>query len=199
MGHEQPPREELPPKDFGKTEKSYKDDPADNVVSLKDDTDLDIEEQAQTVTPLVATLRQIHEIDHSFDPRAFPSQAEMAYESIVLAFAAGDKKTLEDLLSEEVYHNFATAIDARDAAGEVMSTDILTVKSSEVDDAALNGKEAEVTVRFVTEMISMTKDAEGVVISGDPHPHVVRELWTFARSLKSRNPNWLLITTKRAD
>ena len=199
MGHEQSPREEQQSKGFGKTEKSYKDDAIDNVVPLKEDMDADSEDNPQISTPLAATLRQINAIDPNFNPDAFPSQAEMAYEAIVMAFASGDKKTLEDLLSEEVFENFSTAIEARDAAKEVMTTEILTVKSSEIHDAVLTGKEAEVTIRFQTEMVSMTKDEEGVVVSGDPHPHTVRELWTFSRDLKSRNPNWLLITTKRAD
>jgi predicted lipid-binding transport protein (Tim44 family) len=199
MGHEQTPREEISRKGFGKAEQSYKDDPIDNVVPMKDDMAEDFEITSKISTPLAATLRQIHDIDHSFNPDAFPSQAEMAYEAIVLAFANGDKKTLEDLLSEEVYKNFSAAIDARSEAGEEMTTDILSIKSSELADAVLEGKDAEVSVRFETDMISMTKDAEGVVISGDPHPHIVREQWTFARNLKSRNPNWLLITTKRAD
>ncbi len=199
MGHEQQPPEEISRKGFGKAEQSYKEDPIDNVVPMKDDMNKDFEITSNVSTPLAATLRQIHDIDHNFNPDAFPSQAEMAYEAIVLAFANGDKKTLEELLSEEVYKNFSSAIDARNAAGEEMSTDILSIKSSEISDAVLEGKDAEVTVRFETDMISMTKDAEGVVVSGDPHPHIVREQWTFARKLKSRNPNWLLITTKRAD
>ncbi|WP_025897381.1 Tim44/TimA family putative adaptor protein [Sneathiella glossodoripedis] len=199
MGHEQTPREDLSRKGFGKAEQSYKDDPADNVIPMNDDMEQDFKIASKVSPPLAATLRQIHEIDRNFNPDVFPSQAEMAYETIVLAFANGDKKTLKDLLSEEVYKNFANAIDARELAGEEMTTDILSIKSSELVDALLDGKDAEVTVRFETEMISMTKDKEGVVISGDTHPHLVREKWTFARNLKSRNPNWLLITTKRAD
>ena len=201
MGHEQPPREDmqdLPRKRFNKPVDAPSDDSGDNIVPMNDDIEprnpLPISN-----TPLAATLRQIHEIDNSFNADTFPGQAEMAYESIVLAFASGDRRTLESLLSEEVYKNFVDAIDARNLAGEVMTTDILDIVSSEITAAELNGKDAEVTIRFESEMISMTKNEDGVVTNGDPHPHTVRELWTFARKLKSRNPNWLLITTKSAD
>jgi len=203
MGHEQPPREDmqdLPRKRYNKPVDAPVDENDDNIVPMNDDIDIKpLRPQPNPDTPLAATLRQIHEIDNSFNADAFPSQAEMAYESIVLAFANGDRRTLEDLLSEEVYKNFVDAIDSRNLAGEVMTTDILDIVSSEITAAELNGKDAEVTIRFEAEMISMTKNEEGVVTSGDPHPHRVRELWTFARKLKSRNPNWLLITTKSAD
>lgn len=203
MGHEQTPREDVqdaPRKRYNKPVDAPSDENDDNIVPMNDDIDIEPREPLPiSNTPLAATLRQIHEVDNSFNADAFPSQAEMAYESIVLAFASGDRRMLQDLLSEEVYKNFVDAIDARNLAGEVMTTDILDIVSSEFTAAELNGKDAEVTVRFEAEMISMTKNEDGVVTNGDPHPHTVRELWTFARKLKSRNPNWLLITTKSAD
>ena len=200
MGHEQSPREEAEPKRFNKTNRTAPEADEDNIVPLNDDIDIKPRDPLPiSNTPLAATLRKIHEVDNSFNPDAFPGQAEMAYESIVLAFANGDRRTLEDLLSEDVYKNFVDAIDARNLAGEVMTTELLDIVSSEITDAEITGRDAEVTIRFESEMISMTKNEEGVVVSGDPHPHTVRELWTFARHLKSRNPNWLLITTKSAD
>ncbi|WP_169566615.1 Tim44/TimA family putative adaptor protein [Sneathiella limimaris] len=200
MGHEQSPREDISRKEFKKPEAKSIDDSGDNIVPMNNDIDFNRDDILfQADTPLAATLRNIHAIDASFDPSAFPSQAEMAYEAIVQAYANGDRSTLKDLLSEDVYNNFVSAIESREKANEVMHTDILSVKSSEIVGAVLNGKDAEVTVRFETEMISMTKDEDGVVVQGDPHPHTVREEWTFARRLKSRNPNWLLITTKSAE
>ena len=200
MGHEQSPREEAEPKRFNKTNRTAPEADEDNIVPLNDDIDIKPRDPLPiSNTPLAATLRKIHEVDNSFNPDAFPGQAEMAYESIVLAFANGDRRTLEDLLSEDVYKNFVDAIDARNLAGEVMTTELLDIVSSEITDAEITGRDAEVTIRFESEMISMTKNEEGVVVSGDPHPHTVRELWTFSRHLKSRNPNWLLITTKSAD
>jgi len=177
-------------------------DMSDNVVPMNNAIDFAPaadEQPPVPATPLEATLYQMRSIDRNFNPDAFAGQAEVAYEAIVTAFAKGDRQVLADLLSEEVYNNFMAAIDAREEAGEVMSTDLLSLKSAEITDAQLQGRNAEITVRFETEMISVTRDEDGEVVSGDPNPHVVREFWTFARDLKSRNPNWLLITTKSAD
>ena len=129
----------------------------------------------------------------------FVQGAQAAYEEIVVAFANGDRDTLKMLLSEKVFENFDASIQQREDRNEKMSTDIVSIHSAEITDAMLEGREAEVTVKFDAEMITMTKDEEGVVIAGDPQPHMVHELWTFSRNLKSRNPNWLLITTRRAE
>lgn len=202
MGHEQQPREEINQKRYrSDPEPIAKDDSSDNVVPMNENVTIEPSREPSPFadTPLNNTLRQIHQIDKNFNPDTFASQAEQAYEAIVLAFANGDRATLKDLLSEEVFNNFEAAIDAREKAEETMSTDILSINSSEIEDAKLYSKEAEITVCFETEMISVTKDQDGVVVNGDPHPHVIKEHWTFARNLKSRNPNWFLITTKSAD
>ncbi len=198
MGHEQSPREEISRKPYTKSSKQEKEDGPDNVIPMNDQVDIAPQGLPIDNSPKGQVIREIHEIDRNFNPDTFASQAEAAYEAIVIAFANGDRATLQDLLSEEVYNNFDRTITDREKSDLTMSTEILNVFSSEIDDASLQGKEAEVTVRFETEMISQTKDQDGVVVNGDPHPHTVKELWTFARDLKSRNPNWLLITTRSA-
>lgn len=150
-------------------------------------------------TELSRTLTRIRQIDKSFDQTTFASGAQAAYEAIVVAFARGDRKTLKELLADDVYENFETSIQDREDQEYDMSTDIVSIHSADIIDATLEHKEAEVTVKFDAEMISMTKDEDGVVVAGDPQPHRVQELWTFARNLKSRNPNWLLITTRSAN
>lgn len=198
MGHEQSPREEISRKPPQKTVKKD-DDPSDNVIPMNDQVDYQREPLPFDNSPKGQVLREIQNKDRNFQPEIFASQAEAAYEAIVLAFAKGDRDMLKDLLSEEVYKNFEKSIETREKDNLEMSTDILAIRSSSIEDAMLEGKNAEITVRFEAEMITMTKDEEGVVVSGDPHPHEIRELWTFARDLSSRNPNWLLITTKSAD
>ena len=204
MGHEQSPREELSRKKYAKSSKQEKDGALediseDNVIPMHDQVDMPANNLPIDNSPKGAVLREIQQIDHNFNPATFAGQAEAAYEAIVMAFAAGDRATLNDLLSEEVFGNFEQSITDRENADHVMSTDILNIISAEIVDATLFGKDAEVTVRFEAEMISQTKDPDGVVVNGDPHPHIVKELWTFSRELKSRNPNWLLITTRGAE
>ena len=199
MGHEQSPPEEKANRRVEGHKGDLEDKPADDNIVVLGDNGSNAEPSPFASTPLMRTLSDIRQIDKTFDQTVFAQGAQAAYESIVVAFANGDRETLRMLLSETVYENFASTIQDREDRDETMSTDIVAVHTAEIIDATLEGKEAEVTVKFEAEMISMTKDEEGVVVAGDPHPNTVNELWTFARDLKSRNPNWLLITTRRAD
>ncbi|MEH6527912.1 MAG: Tim44/TimA family putative adaptor protein [Sneathiella sp.] len=195
MGHEQTPPEEQKQQTI-EDDKSVDSD--DNVVTLDGKTKPDIESPFAG-TELSRTLTQIRQIDKNFDQTTFAGGAQAAYEAIVVAFARGDRSTLKELLADDVYENFETSIQDREDQEHDMSTDIVAIHSADIIDATLEHKEAEVTVKFDAEMISMTKDEDGVVVAGDPQPHRVEELWTFARNLKSRNPNWLLITTRSAN
>lgn len=203
MGHEQTPREDATRKPFEKTKSKLKnqdgDDASDNVIAINDRVDAPRSDLPLDNSPKGLVLQEIQSKDRNFNSGTFAGQAEQAYEAIVLAFAHGDRETLQNLLSEEVYYNFEKSIEDRESSNYEMRTDILSVNESEIEDAALSGDDAEITVRFETEMISQTQDEDGVVVAGDPHPHVVKELWTFARDLRSANPNWLLITTRKVD
>ena len=116
---------------------------------------------------------------------------------IVTSFANGDTDTLRPLVADEVYSNFAQAIDNRERRGEIVETTILSIKSADVIEADINVSLAEVTVKFVTEMVSVTRDANGEVVAGDARAvQDVTDIWTFARSAKSSDPNWTLIETR---
>jgi len=199
MGHEQAPPEERAQQRAEDHKASDEDmSEEDNVVTLENKTGKTSESPFEGLE-LTRVLNQIRQLDKSFDQTTFGAGAQAAYEAIVVAFANGDKATLKDLLADDVYNNFERSIQDREDQGHVMSTDIVAIRSSNIIDATLEAREAEVTVRFEAEMITMTKDEDGLVVSGDPQPHSVNEIWTFARNLKSRNPNWLLITTRSAN
>ena len=141
-------------------------------------------------------VRAIRRIDPQFDPDAFIDGAGHAYEMIVGAFAAGDKFTLKGLLDEPVYNGFTQAIDQRNAAGQTQESHFAKIKGAEIREVQLRGSTAEITVRFASDMITVTRDQRGAVVAG--HPHDAREvvdLWTFARDMKDRDPNWLLVAT----
>ncbi len=135
--------------------------------------------------------------DPSFADEAFLQGARGAFEMIVNAFAAGDKAALQPLLSKEVAQSFMGAIDARRAANETMETKLVAMKSAELVDSAVEGSTGFVTVKFVTDQSNVTHAADGKVVDGDPDrvsEHV--DFWTFARSLRARDPNWMLVATK---
>jgi len=147
-------------------------------------------------SPVGAGLTNIKLADHNFDPGNFAEGAKGAYEMIVDAFAAGNRDALRPLLSDQVYANFAGAIDEREDQGHTLETKIVAINAAEIVEAELKGKIAEVTVKFVSEMISVSRDEEGEVLPDQPGgTREVTDIWTFARDTRNRDPNWQLIET----
>jgi predicted lipid-binding transport protein (Tim44 family) len=145
-------------------------------------------------------LVDIVRADPAFDPVHFLQGAKAAYEIIVTAFAEGNRKTLKDLLNSDVYDGFSRAITERESRGEQIDQSFVGIKSADLVEAELKSGIAQLTVKFVSELISATRDRAGVVIGGDPKRiREVTDIWTFAREAVSRNPNWKLIATQAAN
>ncbi|MDF1722186.1 MAG: Tim44/TimA family putative adaptor protein [Minwuia sp.] len=204
-GHEQEnPRSSI--RGLGQDPAESADDRGDNVIDLPgrdQNPQLDMQDDLplpEDASPLDKSLHAIREVDRNFDRRTFADGARSAYEMIVVAFAAGDRQTLQPLLADKVYKSFADAIDAREAADHTQETTLVGIKQAEIVEAELTeAKMAEVTVKFVSSMISATKDSEGRVIAGDPNDvNTLTEIWTFARDTRSSDPNWELIATRSA-
>jgi predicted lipid-binding transport protein (Tim44 family) len=162
------------------------------------------EERIKTLAPegttLNAALRAIAGADRSFDPDSFLNGAKAAYEMIVTAFAEGDRKSLKNLLSKEVYDGFVSAIAQREGRGETIEFRFVGIDKAEITDAALKSNTEQVTVKFHSKLISATHDKTGAVIDGDPvHVGDVTDIWTFARDVNSRDPNWKLVATESVD
>ena len=142
-------------------------------------------------------LGQVKAADAGFDAGQFLAGARGAFEMIVAAFAAGDKHKLRTLLSNEVFDNFAGAIDARAEKGETLETKLAAIRAAEIAEAEMRGQTAFVTVKFTSEQSNVTRDAEGRIVDGVPgQSEDVVDLWTFARNTRARDPNWMLVETK---
>lgn len=151
-------------------------------------------------TDLNKGLRAVRDADPSFDPKTFLDGAKMAYEMIVMAFADGDRKTLKNLLSREVFDGFVAAIADRESRSEKIQSSFVGIDKAEIVSAEMKGGEAHVTLRIVSELISATRDSAGTVIDGDPETVAeVKDVWTFARDTRSRDPNWKLVATEAED
>jgi predicted lipid-binding transport protein (Tim44 family) len=152
---------------------------------------------AETGSALAKGLDQIVANDASFDARHFISGAKSAYEMIVLAFANGDRRALKDLLSSEVYEGFDAAIKEREQRGEKVETRFASIDKADIVGAEMRDRSAQITVRFVSQMISATRDKAGTVVDGNPEKLTdVTDIWTFARDISSRDPNWKLVGTE---
>jgi len=135
--------------------------------------------------------------DKTFDAKHFLAGARQAYEMIVTAFAEGDRRSLKNLLSREVYDGFETAIREREGRGETTETRFVSIDKADITGAEVRGKSAQITVRFVSQLVSVTHDRTGAVIEGSPEKVTeVTDVWTFARDISSRDPNWKLVATE---
>ncbi|WP_368412879.1 Tim44/TimA family putative adaptor protein [Dongia sp.] len=142
-------------------------------------------------------IAAITKADPTFDAPEFIGGAKIAFDMIVQAFAAGEVKALQALLARSVYDNFAAAIAERNRLGHRLKTTLIGITQAQITGAELVGKEARVSVKFVSEQISVTEDAGGTVIDGDPtHVDILIDIWTFARDTSSRDPNWQLVATE---
>jgi predicted lipid-binding transport protein (Tim44 family) len=154
---------------------------------------------AEPGTPLAAGLDAIAAHDSSFDPRHFLSGARSAYEMIVLAFANGDRRSLKDLLSGEVYDSFESVIKDREKHEQKTETRFVSIDKAELVSAEARDRAAQLTVRFVSQMISVTRDKTGAIVDGNPDKVAdITDVWTFARDTSSRDPNWKLVGTGSA-
>ncbi len=151
---------------------------------------------AEPGSPLAHGLDAIVAQDSSFDPRHFLSGARSAYEMIVLAFANGDRRALKDLLSSEVYDSFETVIRDRERHEQKTETRFVSIDKAELVSAEARDRAAQLTGRFVSQMISVTRDKAGTIVDGNPDKVAdITDVWTFARDTTSRDPNWKLVGT----
>ena len=178
----------------------------DNVITLpkrKADGERDysqIDAMAPVDSEVNKGLRAIKDADPAFDPKEFLEGAKMAYEMILTAFNDGDRKALKNLLSREVFDGFSTAINDREMRGEKIQSNFVGISKADFADADYKGTEAQVTLKFVSQLISATIGKDGTVIDGDSEAVTeVKDVWTFARDTRSRDPNWKLVATEAED
>ena len=177
-------------------------DTGDNVVSLvnRDVPELESGAEAPDSDEAALTAAGIAEIrlqDPGFDTNQFLAGAKAAYEAVVTAFASGDRDTLGRLLTRDVLDNFSGAIDEREERGETLETTVVGVSSADVVDARMAGRTAEVTVKFVTELMNVSRDATGALPEGKSDSvRVVTDIWTFVRDVGGSDPNWALAETR---
>lgn len=152
---------------------------------------------AEPGSALAGGLDAVVAVDSGFDAKHFLVGARAAYEMIVNAFAEGDRRTLKNLLSREVYDGFEGAISEREKRGHTMESRFVSIDNAEITAAEMRGRNAQVTVRFQSKLVSATRDKSGSVIDGSADKVTdVTDVWTFARDVSSRDPNWKLVATE---
>lgn len=160
--------------------------------------DRDVTDHAAEGSDAARALAAMKLVEPTFSVSGFLQGARGAYEMILTAFAKGDLNRISTFLSPEVAESFAAVVADRKARGLTVSTDFvglreLTLHGAEFDRTK---SEAEITVRFVAELISVTRNASGDVIEGNAKSaHKQKDIWTFARTMGANDPNWQLVAT----
>ena len=153
--------------------------------------------RATVIPTATAGVAAIRAADPSFEPIGFTGGARAAFTAIVEAFAKGDTAALRPLLDGPTFSSFEAAIRGRVERKEKAETTLIGFEASDVAAAELQGTNASVTVRFVSEQINVLRNADGQIIDGNPNEvQKVIDLWTFRRDTKASDPNWLLIKTE---
>ena len=143
-------------------------------------------------------LSEIRKVEPDFSLEDFLHGARSAYEMILMAYEEGDRATLQDLLTPDVYQAFEGVIRQREEQGLSVDARFIGVRDIRVERLAFDSEtaEADLTLRFVGEMITAVRDSENRVVEGDPNEiRRQTDVWTFSRVMGSQNPNWLLSAT----
>ena len=136
----------------------------------------------------------------NFDEEAkndFLKGAQIAYERIITDFASGNLKNIKSLLSKKVFDQFNEAFNERKKSGYISKTIFIGINSVLIKEHQQINNILEVTVDFISEIISCVKDNNNKIISGDPEKSKkVFDTWKFSKDSRSNNPNWLLTDTQ---
>ena len=128
---------------------------------------------------------------------AFLKGAKIAYETVITNFASGNLKSIKYLLDKKVFDQFNEALRERENKGYMSETTFVGIDSASIKEHNKINSILEVTVDFVSEIISCVKDKDNKILSGDSEKvKKVFDTWKFKKDSRSNNPNWLLIDTQ---
>jgi predicted lipid-binding transport protein (Tim44 family) len=178
-------------------EKQQPQQAADPVTNAMQPIDMESTDMSVGDDKIDAGLVQIALADKAFNLKEFKDNAEDAFMIIVTAFADGDRGTLRDMCTDDVYKAFDKAIIEREKSGEHVVTEIHAVRKVEVVGAGVTKKMAHVALRITADETYVVQDSDGNILAG--HPDRVSDMtdkWTFSRDTKSRDPRWFLSKTE---
>ena len=147
--------------------------------------------------PASAGLDAIVAADKTFDAQHFITGARSAYEMIVTAYAQGDRRALKNLLAKDVYDGFDSVIREREQRGETAEARFVSIDAAEIIGAEQRGEQRRSPCALCPQLVSVTRDKAGAVVDGNAEKvSDVTDVWTFARDVTSRDPNWKLVATE---
>ena len=152
--------------------------------------------QEEKVIPIEPKTSSSKREDGWFDNDDFLRGAANAYETIVTNFENGNKDALKSLLSDDVLNSFSSVIDERNSKNETVEFNFIGIEKAEIVHKDLKKNPMEVTVRFISEMITCIKNSKDEVISGSLNQvQKITDVWTFEKIKDKKSSNWLLTAT----
>ena len=161
--------------------------------------DRDITDHVAEESDSAKALMAMKAAEPSFNVGEFLSGARGAYEMILMAFEKGDMEQIRPFLAEDVFETFADVVKDREEQGLKIDANFVGVREITLTSATFDeeSREGEITVRFVGELTSVVKGKDGQVIEGNPNEiKRQKDVWTFARDIRSVDPAWMLIETR---
>lgn len=160
--------------------------------------DNDIMDHVEDGTRSAKDLAAMKLAEPGFNVSEFLHGARGAYEMILMAFERGDLDEIKPFLSDEVYDSFLSVVSAREDQGLVVEAEFVGVREMTLDEASFDrsSREGEITVRYISELTSVVRNADGDIVEGDRNTiKRQKDLWTFAREMGADDPNWRLVAT----
>ena len=160
--------------------------------------DRDITDHVDEDSDAADALARMKNVEPSFGVADFLQGARGAYEMILMGFEKGDLSEIKPFLADDVYDTFAEVVEAREAQGLSIEADFVGIRELSLSDATFDQDSglAELSVRFVGELTSVVRDRAGEIVEGSASQiKRQKDVWTFARTMGSNDPNWQLVAT----
>jgi predicted lipid-binding transport protein (Tim44 family) len=173
-------------------------DPRRDFEVIEGGPDRDIIDHVEDGSDSAKALAAMKLAEPGFTVTEFLQGARGAYEMILMAFENGDVDELRPFLAADVLDTFEAVIRQREEQGLTIQASFVGVRELSLESARFDRASGvgEITVRFVGELTSVVKNAAGEVIEGDPNEiKRQRDVWTFARNMGAKDPNWELVAT----
>ena len=158
--------------------------------------DHDITDHVPEDSESAAALAEMKRAEPSFNVGDFLGGARGAYEMILMAFERGDMEDVKEFLSEDVYASFSEVVASREAQGLTIEAEFIGIRDMTLVNASFENSVAEITVKFVGELVSVVRGSDGEIVEGEPgKAKRQKDVWTFERSMGTDDPNWRLVAT----
>ena len=160
--------------------------------------DHDIVDHVEADSAIARDLAAMKRVEPEFSVTEFIGGARGAYEMIVMGFERGELDGIKDFLAPDVYEAFVDGVAAREDKGLKVEAEFIGIRETRIQrvDFHKDTNLAEITMRFVGELTSVVRDATGDVVEGSPTTAKrQKDSWTFARTMGSDDPNWVLVAT----